>query len=92
MEKMKLGVIGIGAVGSAISKGFEYLGHDVVGYDIKIPETKIEDTLDTEIVFITVGTPTGPNDECDLTAVNSAIKTNIFSGTKKNDILKAPTI
>ena len=44
MEKMKLGVIGIGAVGSAISKGFEYLGHDVVGYDIKIPETKIEDT------------------------------------------------
>ena len=73
MEKMKLGVIGIGAVGSAISKGFEYLGHDVVGYDIKMPETKIEDTLDTEIVFITVGTPTGPNDECDLTAVNSVI-------------------
>ena len=70
---MKLGVIGIGAVGSAISKGFEYIGHEVVGYDIKIPETSIEDTLDTEINFITVGTPTGPNQECDLTAVNSVI-------------------
>ena len=28
----------------------------------------------------------------DLTAVKSAVKTNIFSGTKKNEILKAPTI
>ena len=27
-----------------------------------------------------------------LTAVKSAVKTNIFSGTKTNDILKAPTI
>ena len=26
---MKLGVIGIEAVGSAISKGFEYIGHEV---------------------------------------------------------------
>ena len=28
----------------------------------------------------------------DLTAVKSAVKTNIFSGAKKNEILKAPTI
>jgi len=28
----------------------------------------------------------------DLTAVKSAVKTNIFSGTKNNDIIKAPTI
>ena len=28
----------------------------------------------------------------DLTAVTSAVKTNIFSGTKTNEILKAPTI
>ena len=28
----------------------------------------------------------------DLTAVKGAVKTNIFSGTKTNDILKAPTI
>ena len=30
--------------------------------------------------------------ERDLTAVKSSLKTNIFSGTKKNDIFKAPTI
>jgi len=28
----------------------------------------------------------------DLTAVKSAVKTKIFSGTKTNEILKAPTI
>ena len=28
----------------------------------------------------------------DLTAVKSAVKTNIFSGTQKNATLKAPTI
>ena len=28
----------------------------------------------------------------DLTAVRSAVKTNIFLGTKKNEILKASTI
>lgn len=70
---MKLGVIGMGAVGSAIYKGFKHIGHTVIGYDIKLPETNIKDTLNTDINFITVGTPTGANDECDLTAVNSVI-------------------
>ena len=28
----------------------------------------------------------------DLTAVKNSVKTNIFSGTKKDAILKAPTI
>ena len=70
---MNIGIIGLGAVGSALQKGFKYLDHEVVGYDIKHPDTKIEDVLDTEIVYIVVGTPTGPNDECDLTAVNSVI-------------------
>ena len=28
----------------------------------------------------------------DLNAVKSTVKTNIFSGNKKNDLLKAPTI
>ena len=71
---MEIGIIGLGAVGTAIKKGFEYLDHNVSFYDIKIPESKIEDTLNSEIIYITVGTPTGKNDECDLTAVNSVIK------------------
>ena len=36
---MEIGIIGLGAVGSAIKRGFEYIGHNVVGYDIKIEST-----------------------------------------------------
>ena len=32
---MKIGVIGLCVVGSAIKTGFEELGHDVFGHDIK---------------------------------------------------------
>ena len=39
---MKIGIIGLGVVGSAIRTGFEELGHDVFGHDIK-NGTKIED-------------------------------------------------
>jgi len=48
---MKIGVIGVGNVGKANVKGFEKLGHTVVEHDIKF-NTKIQDVLDTEIVFV----------------------------------------
>lgn len=70
---MKIGVIGVGVVGKAIKEGFEYIGHQVFIYDIKLSETKIEDVLDTEVVYITVNTSIGKNDECDLSAVNDVI-------------------
>lgn len=70
---MKIGVIGIGVVGQAIKDGFEYIGHEVSVYDIKMPETKIEDVLGCEITYLTVSTLIGLNEECDLTAVNSVV-------------------
>lgn len=48
---MKIGVIGIGNVGKANVKGFLSLGHTVLEHDIKY-NTKIQDVLDTEIVFV----------------------------------------
>ena len=47
---MKIGIIGVGIVGSAIRYGFERLGHDVYVHDTKW-ETNIEDVLDTEIAL-----------------------------------------
>ena len=41
---MKVGVIGVGAVGSACRKGFELLGHDVKVHDPKF-NSKIEDII-----------------------------------------------
>ena len=69
---MKLGIIGLGAVGSANKDGFEYLGHTVVSYDIKL-NTRIQDVLDSEIVFLCVPTPAAESGECDTSIVETVI-------------------
>lgn len=48
---MKIGVIGVGNVGRANVKGFLSLGHTVLEHDIKY-NTKIQDVLNTEILFV----------------------------------------
>jgi len=45
---MKIGIIGLGIIGSACKYGFEKLGHQIFVHDIKM-NTKIEDVLETEI-------------------------------------------
>ena len=69
---MKIGVIGWGVVGSACGEGFKMLGHDVVAHDPKF-STSIDLVIDTELVFICVPTPQGPNGECDLSIVKNTI-------------------
>lgn len=69
---MKVGVIGVGAVGSACKKGFELLGHDVRIHDPKFI-TKIDNVAETEIVYICVPTPEGDDGSCDLSIVESTI-------------------
>jgi UDPglucose 6-dehydrogenase len=70
---MKIGVIGVGAVGSACKKGFELLSHEVKVHDPKF-NTKIEDVIDTKIVYICVPTPEAEDGSCDLSIVKSSIK------------------
>lgn len=70
---MKLGIIGVGAVGTANLKGFERLGHEVVAHDIKY-ETSIDIIKDTEIVFICVPTPSTQHGSCDTSIVLSVIE------------------
>lgn len=69
---MKIGIIGLGAVGSAIKQGFEYIGHETFGYDIRV-DSKIEDVLQGEVVFICVGTPPAEDDHCDVSAVYDVV-------------------
>lgn len=71
---MILGVIGVGVVGQAIKEGFEYIGHEVKIYDIKMPDTKIEDILEAEIAYVCVSTKIGKNDECDLSSVINVVQ------------------
>ena len=70
---MKLGIVGLGAVGSANKQGFEYLGHEVSVHDIKLP-TLITDVLNTEIVFVCVPTPQAADGSCNTSIIESVIQ------------------
>lgn len=70
---MKIGVVGsAGIVGGAYFEAFSRLGHEVFGHDIRL-NTKIENLLDTEIIFICVPTPQGENGKCRTDIVESVI-------------------
>lgn len=69
---MKIGIVGVGAVGSANKKGFEFLKHNVVVHDIKL-KTKIQDVCDTEINYICVPTPQADNGSCDTSIIERVI-------------------
>mgnify|MGYP003113932579 CR=1 FL=1 len=70
---MKIGIIGLGVVGSASKDGFESLGHELFVHDINL-DTKITDVSETGICFICVPTPSKDSGECDTTIVESVIK------------------
>ena len=69
----KLGLLGKGTVGSAVYEGLKSIGHNMSFYDPSYPETKFEDILDTECVFICVPTDQADNGDCDVSIVNSVV-------------------
>jgi|TARA_B110000259_G_scaffold188005_1_gene244428 UDPglucose 6-dehydrogenase len=70
---MKIGVIGYGMVGTAITKAFRELDHSVYVYDINIPESSLEETLDSNIIYICVPTKQNKDGSCDVSIVEEII-------------------
>lgn len=70
---MRIGVIGLGAVGSAIKSGFEKLNHTVLVHDIKM-QTQVKDVLDSEIIFVCVPTPQDYDGSCDTSIIVSVFE------------------
>ena len=70
---MKIGIVGLGVVGSAIQRGFEALGHTVSKHDIKF-NSKIEDVMGTDICYICVPTPTNHDGSCDVSIVEDVVR------------------
>jgi len=60
---MKIGIIGIGVVGSAIKVGFEKLNHIVKVHDTKL-NTSLRDVLDTEILYLCLPTNSKEDGSC----------------------------
>ncbi len=67
MNTIKIGSIGRGMVGEAIYQGLLSLGNEMSYFDPKFKDNKMEDILNTDIVFISVPTIPNEKNECDLT-------------------------
>ena len=98
---LKIGIVGLGVVGSACRFGFEKLGHDVIVHDIKF-DTALSDIVETEVAYICVPTPSGKTGICDSAIVEEviqeldtldyqgiiAIKSTVLPGTTENLLKK----
>ena len=69
---MEIGIIGLGIIGSACKFGFEKLGHKVLGHDI-ILDTKINDLLGCEVIYICVPTPSNEDGSCNTSIVEEVV-------------------
>lgn len=70
---MDVGIIGVGFVGGTLRYGFQRLGHRVKCYDVKWPESKLVDILDTQLVFVCVPTPALPSGACNTAIVEDTV-------------------
>lgn len=69
---MKIGIVGLGVVGSACRAGFELIGHTVNVHDIKI-DSSLEDLLDSEVIYVCVPTPENVDGSCNTDAVEETV-------------------
>lgn len=69
---MKIGIIGLGVVGSAIKYGFQKLGHEILVHDIKL-DTNISDILNSDVCYICVPTPSSDDGSCDVSIVEQVV-------------------
>lgn len=69
---MKIGIIGLGVVGTANKVGFDKLGHSTFVHDLKLGTT-IHNVLSTDCVFLCVPTPSRENGECNTDIVESVL-------------------
>jgi len=79
--KAQVGIIGLGAVGSAVRHALSFY-HSCVGFDIK-GEGSWNEILKTQAVFICVSTPEGVDGRLDCSAVDdvlSRLEGNNYSG------------
>lgn len=103
---MKVGIIGRGTVGDAVYNGLIGQGHQVSFFDPKFPDSRLDDVLDTECVFISVPTDSTTEGDCDTSIVerciadlNSAgykgfigIKSTVVPGTTDRMIAQYPNL
>lgn len=95
---MNIGLIGVGVVGTAVKYGFEVKrGHDLFVYDLKLPDTSIEEVYNnSEIIFICVSTPKNQDNSCNINNVrDTCLKINSIAKNNnetKDVVIKSSVI
>jgi UDPglucose 6-dehydrogenase len=79
---MKIGIAGLGIIGSACKYGFEKLGHKVNFHDPKFEESKFEHLLNTDIIYICVPTPSNEDGSCNTSIVRKVIEDLMYVNYK----------
>ncbi len=86
MRNSRIGIIGVGMVGTPLKRWFEESGYkrgsDLFLYDIDPKKAYFDNINMADIIFIAVPTPRSPDGSCDLSAVVSALGTIIDSESK----------
>lgn len=71
---MKIGIIGKGTVGTAVSDGLQQIGHDLLCHDIRDAHSSVEDVCLAEIVFVCVPTDSLEDGACDISQVVKVVQ------------------
>jgi UDPglucose 6-dehydrogenase len=79
---MRLGIIGLGAVGGTIYKVLRMYHEDVRGYDVKheLSKNTLEEVLECEATFLCVPTAMGKDGRLDTSAIISNLNTLVEKG------------
>ncbi len=89
----KVGIIGVGMVGTPLKRWFEELGYernkDLFLYDIDPKKGYFDEINKADVVFIAVPTPKNPDGSCNLSAVAGAFEMLADSGKSKIVVIKS---
>lgn len=84
---LKIGIIGVGVLGSAVKSYFEDEGYEVFCYDKLKSIGSIEQVNDAHLIFICVPTPRKADNSCDISIVDEVI--GYITGINKIVVIKS---
>lgn len=78
LQKIKVGIVGLGMVGEPIRRWFEEInsykrGRDLFCYDVDPKKSYTDDINKADVVFVAVPTPPNPDGSCNVSIVKSAV-------------------
>lgn len=68
-----IGIIGVGVIGGALKKAYRKEKYNVICHDIKL-NTKINDLLNTDIIFVCLPTPMNKDGSCNISIIKREMK------------------